>query len=362
VNNQNNNNSDINKNYNPNSIEIKWQSTWEKNNLYKTKENENQEKFYALSMFPYPSGNLHMGHVRNYVITDLIARYQLLKGKNVLHPMGWDAFGLPAENAAIERGINPKKWTNNNISHMKTQLKSLGLSVDWDKELTTCDEKYYKWTQYIFLELFNSGLVYQKKSEVNWDPIDNTVLANEQVDTEGKSWRSGAKVEKKLLKQWFLRITNYADELLSDLNKLNDWPERVKIMQENWIGKSIGNNIEFKIKNIDAPKIKVFTTRIDTIFGVTYIAISVNNLLIEFIKDPDIKNRIIKLKSDLQKENNLNDKEKIGLYSGFTAINPINNEEIPIWIASYVLDDYGTGAVMGVPGHDQRDFEFAIKN
>ena len=216
--------------YKPSDIEGKWQKIWEDDNLYKTDEQaSNKEKFYALSMFPYPSGNLHMGHVRNYVITDLIARFQRFQGKVVLHPMGWDAFGLPAENAAIERGINPDKWTKQNIAHMKSQLKLLGLSVDWDREFATCDENYYVWTQFLFLELHKAGLVYQKESEVNWDPIDNTVLANEQVDSEGKSWRSGAIVEKKLLTQWFLKITDYAEELLQDLEKLNEWPERVKI-------------------------------------------------------------------------------------------------------------------------------------
>ena len=276
--------------YNPSEIEKKWQLIWTENNLYKTDElTENSNKFYALSMFPYPSGNLHMGHVRNYVITDLIARFQRFKGKSVLHPMGWDAFGLPAENAAIERGISPSVWTKKNISHMKSQLKLLGLSVDWDREFATCDENYYIWTQYLFLELYKSGLVYQKESEVNWDPIDNTVLANEQVDSEGKSWRSGAVVEKKLLKQWFLRITNYADELLKDLEKLDNWPERVKIMQDNWIGKSIGANINFNINTNPEKKITVFTTRPDTLFGVTYLAISVNHSLIKKITDQETK-------------------------------------------------------------------------
>ena len=340
-------------------IENRWQIKWDKEKLYKTKESKNKEKFYALSMFPYPSGNLHMGHVRNYVITDVIARYQNLKGKDVLHPMGWDAFGLPAENAAIERGINPDTWTKDNILHMKSQLKLLGLSIDWDKEFATCNEEYYRWTQFIFLELYKSGLVYKKKSEVNWDPVDNTVLANEQVDAEGKSWRSGAIVEKKLLNQWYLKITNYADELLNDLEKLTEWPERVKLMQENWIGKSIGASIKFNIKDENNLKIKVFTTRIDTLFGVTYIAISFNHKAIDIIKDQDLKAKIINLKKSLN--DNKNDKEKLGLDTGLKVTNPINNEEIPIWVASYVLDDYGTGAVMGVPAHDQRDFEFAKK-
>lgn len=348
--------------YKPSDIEGKWQKIWEDDNLYNTDEQaSNKEKFYALSMFPYPSGNLHMGHVRNYVITDLIARFQRFQGKVVLHPMGWDAFGLPAENAAIERGINPDKWTKQNIAHMKSQLKLLGLSVDWDREFATCDENYYVWTQFLFLELHKAGLVYQKESEVNWDPIDNTVLANEQVDSEGKSWRSGAIVEKKLLTQWFLKITDYAEELLQDLEKLNEWPERVKIMQENWIGKSIGTNINFKIKEFKKEKIQVFTTRPDTLFGVTYLAISVNHPLIKNISDNKILSKLENLKIYLQ-ESKDKDQKKIGIPTNFIAINPVNSKEIPIWIASYVLDEYGTGAVMGVPAHDERDFEFAKIN
>ncbi|CAE19348.1 Leucyl-tRNA synthetase [Prochlorococcus marinus subsp. pastoris str. CCMP1986] len=348
--------------YKPSDIEGKWQKIWEDDNLYNTDEQaSNKEKFYALSMFPYPSGNLHMGHVRNYVITDLIARFQRFQGKVVLHPMGWDAFGLPAENAAIERGINPDKWTKQNIAHMKSQLKLLGLSVDWDREFATCDENYYVWTQFLFLELHKAGLVYQKESEVNWDPIDNTVLANEQVDSEGKSWRSGAIVEKKLLTQWFLKITDYAEELLQDLEKLNEWPERVKIMQENWIGKSIGTNINFKIKEFKKEKIQVFTTRPDTLFGVTYLAISVNHPLIKKISDNKILSKLENLKIYLQ-ESKDKDQKKIGIPTNLIAINPINSKEIPILIASYVLDEYGTGAVMGVPAHDERDFEFAKIN
>ena len=348
--------------YKPSDIEGKWQKIWEDDNLYNTDEQaSNKEKFYALSMFPYPSGNLHMGHVRNYVITDLIARFQRFQGKVVLHPMGWDAFGLPAENAAIERGINPDKWTKQNIAHMKSQLKLLGLSVDWDREFATCDENYYVWTQFLFLELHKAGLVYQKESEVNWDPIDNTVLANEQDDSEGKSWRSGAIVEKKLLTQWFLKITDYAEELLQDLEKLNEWPERVKIMQENWIGKSIGTNINFQIKEFKKEKIQVFTTRPDTLFGVTYLAISVNHPLIKKISDNKILSKLENLKIYLQ-ESKDKDQKKIGIPTNLIAINPINSKEIPIWIASYVLDEYGTGAVMGVPAHDERDFEFAKIN
>ncbi len=345
--------------YEPNFIEKKWQKKWVKDNLYKTQDSESKEKFYALSMFPYPSGNLHMGHVRNYVITDVIARYQKLKGKDVLHPMGWDAFGLPAENAAIERGINPEMWTKDNISHMKSQLEVLGLSVDWEKEFATCNEDYYKWTQFLFLELFKSGLVYKKKSEVNWDPIDKTVLANEQVDSEGKSWRSGATVEKKLLNQWYLKITNYAEELLDDLKNLNGWPERVRTMQENWIGRSNGVIINFNLKDSAEINLKVFTTRIDTLFGVTYIAVSPNHEVTSIIKDKELIDKFSNIK-EIFKNFDV-EKEKIGFNTGLKAINPINNNEIPIWVASYVLDDYGTGAVMGVPAHDQRDYEFAEK-
>ena len=347
--------------YNPSEIEKRIQKKWKDQNIYKTNEISKKDKFYALSMFPYPSGNLHMGHVRNYVITDLIARYQSLKGKSVLHPMGWDAFGLPAENAAIERNINPKEWTSQNISQMKKQLEQLGLSVDWDKELATCDESYYKWTQYIFLELFKSGLVYQKESEVNWDPIDNTVLANEQVDSEGKSWRSGAVVEKKLLKQWFLKITDYADELLVDLNLLENWPERVKTMQENWIGKSYGAEIDFLVKDTENLKVKVFTTRPDTLFGVTYLAISSEHNILNDLKNEILEENLFNFKDNL-KNIDLNKNDKLGFDTGLKAINPINNEEIPIWVANYVLEGYGTGSVMGVPGHDQRDYDFAILN
>ena len=354
--------SNSNNFYNPYDIEKRSQKKWEDLNIYKTIDiNDKSDKFYALSMFPYPSGNLHMGHVRNYVITDLIARYQSLKGKSVLHPMGWDAFGLPAENAAIERNINPNDWTSQNIAHMKSQLKQLGLSVDWDREFATCDENYYKWTQHIFLELFKSGLVYQKESEVNWDPIDNTVLANEQVDSEGKSWRSGAIVEKKLLKQWFLKITNYADELLEDLNLLESWPERVKTMQENWIGKSYGAEIDFIVTDSLKSRIRVFTTRADTLFGVTYLAISSNHKILKEYKNSNFINKLKDFKNHL-KNSDLSMNDKFGFDTGLKAINPVNNMEIPIWIANYVLEEYGTGAVMGVPAHDQRDYEFAEIN
>ncbi|MGB3512320.1 MAG: class I tRNA ligase family protein, partial [Microcoleaceae cyanobacterium] len=250
--------------YNPVSIEQKWQKIWAEQNQDQTPTDKNQQKFYALSMFPYPSGNLHMGHVRNYTITDVIARLKRMQGYRVLHPMGWDAFGLPAENAAIDRGIPPSKWTYQNIAQMKEQLRRLGFSIDWEKEVATCSPEYYRWTQWIFLQFFQAGLAYQKESAVNWDPIDQTVLANEQVDGEGRSWRSGAKVERKLLRQWFFKITDYAEQLLNDLDKLSGWPERVKTMQANWIGKSVGAYLEFPIVGMDK-KIGVFTTRPDTV-------------------------------------------------------------------------------------------------
>ena len=275
-----------NRAYHPSQLEAKWQERWVETNQNQTKiPDKDQKTFYALSMFHYPSGNLHMGHVRNYVITDVISRMQKMMGKAVLHPMGWDAFGLPAENAAIERGISPEIWTEKNIKHMRLQLKRLGLSIDWNKEIKTCSKEYYKWTQYIFLELYKAGLAYQKKATVNWDPIDKTVLANEQVDIEGKSWRSGAKVQQKELTQWFIKITDFSEDLLSDLDQLNGWPERVKLMQKNWIGKSEGTEIDFKLENpINGFEyIKVFTTRVDTLFGTTYIVLAPENKLIKEI-------------------------------------------------------------------------------
>ena len=349
--------------YEPREIEAYWQKEWANQGLYRTNTDVNKDNtFYALSMFPYPSGSLHMGHVRNYVITDVLARYKRMQGYNVLHPMGWDSFGLPAENAAIERDTSPSTWTDKNISQMKDQLDRLGLSIDWSKEVTTCKEDYYKWTQYIFNQLHKNNLAYQKKATVNWDPIDQTVLANEQVDAEGKSWRSGAKVEKKELNQWFLRITSFAEDLNKDLVHLKDWPERVRIMQKNWIGKSIGAEITFDIKNHNQ-KITAFTTRIDTIFGVSYLVLASNHPLIDqLINDKDI-NQLIEFRNTQEKlsdlERNSDSRKKLGMYLGVNAINPANNKEIPIWIGDYVIMEYGTGAVMGVPAHDSRDYKFA---
>jgi leucyl-tRNA synthetase len=348
--------------YNPAEIEQKWQNTWDLQGLNKTPTKTDKPKFYALSMFPYPSGNLHMGHVRNYTITDVIARIRRMQGYRVLHPMGWDAFGLPAENAAIARGIHPAKWTYENIAHMKAQLKPLGFSLDWDCELATCSPDYYKWTQWIFLQFFSSGLAYQKEAAVNWDPIDQTVLANEQVDSQGRSWRSGAIVERKLLRQWFFKITDYAEELLNDLDKLSGWPERVKLMQANWIGKSVGAYLEFPIVGLDE-KIGVFTTRPDTIYGVSYVVLAPEHPLTQKVTTTDQKAAvdafITEVASQSELERTAEDKPKRGIPTGGVAINPFTGEEIPIWIADYVLYEYGTGAVMGVPAHDVRDFQFA---
>ena len=353
----------IDQRYEPRDIEAYWQKEWANKGLYRTNTDVNKDNtFYALSMFPYPSGSLHMGHVRNYVITDVLARYKRMQGYNVLHPMGWDAFGLPAENAAIERDTSPSTWTDKNISQMKDQLDRLGLSIDWSKEVTTCKEDYYKWTQYIFNQLHKNNLAYQKKATVNWDPIDQTVLANEQVDAEGKSWRSGAKVEKKELNQWFLRITSFAEDLNKDLVKLKDWPERVRVMQKNWIGKSIGAEITFEIKNHNQ-KITAFTTRIDTVYGVSYLVLASNHPLInQLINDKDI-DQLIEFRNTQEKlsdlERNSDSRKKLGMYLGVNAINPADNKEIPIWIGDYVIMEYGTGAVMGVPAHDSRDYKFA---
>ena len=350
--------------YNAAAIEQKWQQQWVKQGLDKTPENSDKPKFYALSMFPYPSGNLHMGHVRNYVITDVIARLKRLQGYRVLHPMGWDAFGLPAENAAIDRNIPPADWTKQNIAQMRQQLQTLGLSIDWDREVATCFPDYYKWTQWLFIQFYQSGLAYQKEAAVNWDPIDQTVLANEQVDSEGYSWRSGAKVERKLLRQWFLKITDYAEQLLTDLDKLSGWPDRVKLMQENWIGKSVGAYLEFPVKDSDE-KIAVFTTRPDTVYGVTYVVLAPEHPLTQKVTVAQQKAAVDAFIEEVSNESEIErtaeDKPKRGILTGGTVINPFNGEEIPILIADYVLYEYGTGAVMGVPAHDTRDFKFATE-
>jgi leucyl-tRNA synthetase len=347
------------ENYNPLVIEKKWQSFFEKNQIFKTKKNLGK-KFYCLEMFPYPSGNIHMGHVRNYTLGDVIANYKRLKGYNVLHPMGWDAFGLPAENAAIQNKLHPGVWTKRNIAVMKSQLQRLGLSIDWDKEVSTCDENYYKQQQTLFSFFFKKGLVYKKESYVNWDPIDQTVLANEQV-IDGKGWRSGAIVEKKKLSQWFLNITKYSDELLESLEDLKGWPEKVKLMQKNWIGKSIGCEIDFLINNKE--KIKIFTTRPDTIFGASFIAIAPDHPFTKFFEDDE---NFLKFKSEALKniaiESSLSKNEKLGFKTPYFAHHPfIEDKKMPIYVSNFILMDYGTGAIYGCPAHDQRDLEFALK-
>ncbi|PIK85241.1 leucyl-tRNA synthetase [Synechococcus sp. 63AY4M2] len=350
--------------YNPPAIESKWQAHWRELGLDRTPElTAESRKFYALSMFPYPSGSLHMGHVRNYTITDVIARHKRMQGYAVLHPMGWDAFGLPAENAAIDRGIPPAKWTYQNIAQMRDQLQRLGLSYDWEREITTCAPDYYKWTQWLFLQFFKAGLAYQKEASVNWDPVDQTVLANEQVDAEGRSWRSGARVEKRLLKQWFLKITAYADQLLADLEKLSGWPERVLTMQENWIGQSVGARVLFKTET--GEELPVFTTRPDTLWGATFMVLAPEHPLVEKLTTPEQQAAVKAYQAEAaarsEIERSAEDREKTGVWTGSYAINPVNQERIPIWIADYVLMGYGTGAIMAVPAHDQRDFEFARK-
>lgn len=347
--------------YTPSTIESKWQQSWAEQQLAKTPTDRHQPKFYALSMFPYPSGNLHMGHVRVYTIVDVIARLKRMQGYRVLNPMGWDAFGLPAENAAIERNIHPAKWTYANIAQMRQQLDSLGISFDWDKQVTTCSPDYYKWTQWMFLQFFQAGLAYQKEAVVNWDPIDQTVLANEQVDSEGKSWRSGAKVERKRLRQWFLKITDYAEQLLQDLDQLDGWPERVRLMQANWIGKSTGAQVTFKTAAGD--DLVVYTTRPDTLWGASFMVIAPEHPLVEKLTTAPqavaVKAYQAAAAAKSEVDRTAESKEKTGVWTGAYAINPVNNRQIPIWIADYVMMDYGTGAIMAVPAHDQRDFEFA---
>jgi len=349
--------------YNFKAIENKWQKHWEENKSFSTKKITGKKKFYCLEMFPYPSGKIHMGHVRNYTIGDVLARYKALQGYNVLHPMGWDSFGLPAENAARQNNLDPKNWTEKNIFNMKSQLKRLGLSIDWDREISTCTPEYYKHQQEFFLELFDKGLVYRKEQYVNWDPIDQTVLANEQV-IDGKGWRSGAEVERKKLSQWFFNITKFSEDLLKGLDSLNEWPNKVKVMQKNWIGKSFGCEIAFKIKSKkEIEEIKCFTTRPDTLFGLSFLAVSVDHPISKFYKnDPSF----IKFKDECSKtgttEISIANAEKIGFKTDLIALNPIDKSiEVPVYFANFVLMDYGLGAVFGCPAHDQRDFDFAKK-
>jgi len=346
-------------NYNFNYVENKWKEFFLNNKIFKSQKNKNK-KFYCLEMFPYPSGNIHMGHVRNYTLGDVIANYKRLNGFNVLHPMGWDAFGLPAENAAIQNKLHPRIWTKKNIAVMKSQLQHLGLSIDWDKEVSTCDENYYKQQQVIFSFFLKKGLVYKKESYVNWDPIDQTVLANEQV-IDGKGWRSGAVVEKKKLSQWFLNITKYSDELLESLENLKGWPEKVKLMQKNWIGKSVGCEINF-LSNNDI-KIKIFTTRPDTIFGASFIAIAPDHPFTKFFENDEnflkFKNEAIK---NIAIESSLSKNEKLGFKTPYFVHHPfIKDKKMPIYVSNFILMEYGTGAIYGCPAHDQRDLEFALK-
>jgi len=349
--------------YNFKIIENKWQSYWEKNKTFKSKLDKNKKKFYCLEMFPYPSGKIHMGHVRNYTIGDVLARYKIMQNYNVLHPMGWDSFGMPAENAAKQNNLDPKDWTNQNISVMKNQLKKLGLSIDWDREISTCSPDYYKHQQLFFLELFEKGLVYRKENYVNWDPVDETVLANEQV-IDGKGWRSGVVVERKKLNQWFFNISKFSDELLNGLDKLNEWPKKVKTMQKNWIGKSFGCEIDFKIEgNKSINKIRCFTTRPDTLFGFSFLAVSIDHPISKFYEKND---NFTKFKKECSKtgttEESIAQAEKIGFKTELLAINPLNEKtKVPVYFANFVLMDYGFGAVFGCPAHDQRDLDFAKK-
>ena len=353
----------VNTRYNFKKIEEKWQKIWDKDETFSSKIDKTKKKFYCLEMFPYPSGKIHMGHVRNYTIGDVLSRYKITSGFNVLHPMGWDAFGMPAENAARDNKLDPKIWTNQNIDTMKNQLKKLGLSIDWNREISTCSEDYYKHQQIFFLELLEKGLVYRKENYVNWDPIDETVLANEQV-IDGKGWRSGAVVERKKLSQWFFNISKFSEDLLDGIEKLDTWPNKVKIMQKNWIGKSYGCEIDFKIEsNFPIKKIKCFTTRPDTLFGFSFLAVSVDHEISKFYEE---NKDFIKFKEECSKTGTTEEAiavgEKIGFRTDLMAINPLNNsQKVPVYFANFVLMDYGFGAVFGCPAHDQRDFDFAKK-
>lgn len=354
----------MNEKYVAQDIEKKWQEYWQEHNTFKTEYDESKEKYYVLEMFPYPSGNLHMGHVRNYSIGDVVARFKKMKGFNVLHPMGWDAFGMPAENAAIKHGIAPKNWTLDNIENMKLQQKSLGLSYDWDREVATCKEDYYKWTQWLFQQFYKKGLAYKKEAKVNWCEHCHTVLANEQV-IDGLCWRCDNKVEKKDLSQWFLRITDYADRLLDDLDTLDHWPSRVKLMQKNWIGRSEGTQFSFEVPEINE-RVAVYTTRVDTVYGVSYIVLAPEHPFTERLisgkeNEAELRAFVDSMRNMSDIDRTSTDAEKEGMFTGAYAKNPMSGEDMPIWIANYVLVDYGTGAVMGSPAHDERDWEFAKK-
>ena len=354
----------MNQEYAPQTLELALQAEWASSGRFTVQADDTREKFYCLAMFPYPSGRLHMGHVRNYTIADVIARYQRMQGKNVLQPMGWDAFGLPAENAAIANKVAPAKWTRENIDHMRAQLRRLGYAYDWDREIATCDPTYYRWEQWFFSRLHERGLVYKKMATVNWDPVDQTVLANEQV-IDGRGWRSGAVVERREIPQWFIRITAYAEELLAGLDTLDGWPEAVRIMQRNWIGKSRGVELAFGLSSpiSDHERIEVYTTRPDTLFGVTYLSLAAEHPITLALaeKNPELKEFVASCQQASVAEADMAQAEKLGMDTGLRAAHPLTGEAIPVWVANYVLMDYGSGAVMAVPAHDERDWEFAQK-
>ena len=348
--------------YNIRETEDKWRKTWDEQACFAVKEDPSKEKYYVLEMFPYPSGRIHVGHVRNYTLGDVVARYRTAQGFNVLHPMGWDAFGLPAENAAIERGAHPKTWTYENINAMRTQLKQMGLSIDWSREVATCSPDYYRHEQKMFIDFYKKGLAYRKESVVNWDPVDNTVLANEQV-IDGKGWRTGAPVERRKLNQWALKITHYAEDLISALKTLDRWPEKVRLMQENWIGKSQGLQFKFDIVG-SADQLEVFTTRPDTLFGASFVALAPDHPLIKTLAEgkAGFADFIVKCQANGTSEAAIEQAEKIGFDTGHVVVHPFDETlKLPIYIANFVLMDYGTGAIFGCPAHDQRDHDFATK-
>ena len=350
--------------YNPKEVEPKWRATWDKAEVFRAETGSPKPKYYMLEMFPYPSGSLHVGHARNYAMGDVVARFKRARGFNVLHPMGWDAFGLPAENAATERGVDPAAWTWENIARMREELKRLGLSIDWSRELATCDPAYYGRQQAWFLKLLERGLVYRKEGMVNWDPVDMTVLANEQV-IDGRGWRSDAVVERRKLTQWFLRITDYADVLLDGLKDLNRWPDKVRLMQENWIGRSRGLKLNFHFPGDTRPEgLWVYTTRPDTLFGASFLAIAPDHPLAEqlAVARPEVAAFIAKARLGGTSEAAIESAEKLGFDTGLTVLHPFDStEQLPVWIANFVLMDYGTGAIFGCPAHDQRDLDFARK-